>query len=184
MRILQGELYRQLRQEAIDSRDRIASVVLPLDLAKLNEHPEPDGWSVGQVCEHLVFADERYEDDLAAMLRRAQRSPDALEREWSPSFIGGLIAASLLKPKKLKAPEVFEPSLTPRHGVVETLLAREKNFVRAMDESSLLDWRGLRIKSPALPRWAPSMNLGDGFRIHIIHLTRHSHQIERVAGAE
>jgi hypothetical protein len=135
------------------------------------------------VCEHLVVADERYEADLSAMLRRAPRNPDALERSWSPSFIGGMIAGSLIRPKKLKAPKVFEPGPTPRDGVVEALITREKNFVRAMDEASLLDWKGLRIKSPALPSWAPSMNLGDGFRIHIVHLTRHSRQIERVAAA-
>jgi hypothetical protein len=26
------------------------------------------------------------------------------------------------------------------------------------------------------------MNVGDGFRIHTVHLTRHSRQIERLAG--
>jgi hypothetical protein len=26
------------------------------------------------------------------------------------------------------------------------------------------------------------MNLGDGFRIHVVHVTRHSRQIERLAG--
>jgi len=183
MRIKQGELYRQLKDEAIESRERIAAIVRPLDLARLNEHPEPAGWSIGQVCEHLCVADEGYEHDLAAMLHRAPRVPDAMEREWKPSFIGGMIAGSLLRPKKLKAPKVFEPGPTPRDGVVETLLSREVNFVRAMDEASLLDWKGLRIQSPALPSWAPSMNLGDGFRIHIVHLTRHSHQIERLASA-
>jgi hypothetical protein len=176
-------LYRQLKDEAIESRERIAATVRPLDPAKLNEHPEPQGWSVAQVCEHLVVADERYEDRLEVMLRTATRNPDALDNHWSPSFIGGMIASGLLKPKKLKAPKVFEPGPTPRDGVVDTLLTRETNFVRAMDEASLLDWKGLRIKSPALPLWAPSMNLGDGFRIHIVHLTRQSHQIERVAAA-
>jgi hypothetical protein len=176
-------LYRQLRDEAIESRERIAAIVQPLDLAKLNEHPEPQGWSVAQVCEHLIVADERYEDRLQAMLRSAPREPDAADKAWSPSFIGGMITGGLLKPKKLKAPKVFEPGPTPRDGVVQALLTRETNFVHAMDDASLLDWKRLRIKSPALPTWAPSMNLGDGFRIHIVHLTRHSHQIERVAAA-
>lgn len=38
----------------------------------------------------------------------------------------------------------------------------------------------VRIKSPALWSWAPTMNLGDGFRIHVIHITRHARQIERL----
>ena len=180
MRILQRDLYQQLRAEAIATRERIAALVRPLDPSKLNEHPEPEGWSVGQVLEHLCVADGRYEDPLAALLRRTRPDAGAPAREWKSSFIGGLIAGSLLKPKPLKAPKVFNPGPTPRNGVVEDLITREKNFVKAMDDAAGYDWRAVRIGSPALPSWAPKMNLGDGFRIHIVHLTRHSHQIERL----
>jgi hypothetical protein len=182
MHLLQKDLYQQLRAEAVTSRERIGSLVRPLDGAKINEHPEPTGWSVGQVLEHLCVADESYEDGLQAMLKSARKDAGAPAREWKPSFIGGLIAGSLLKPKPLKSPKVFRPGPTPRAGVLEALLTRETNFVKVMDDASSFDWRALRIKSPALPSWAPKMNLGDGFRIHIVHLTRHSHQIERLVG--
>jgi len=180
MHIRQRDLYDQLRAEAIATRERVAGLVQPLDPSKLNEHPEPEGWSVAQVLEHLCVADGRYEDPLASLLRRTRPDAGAPARDWKPSFIGGLIASSLLKPKPLKAPKVFNPGPTPRNGVVEDLLRREKNFVKAMDDAASYDWRALRISSPALPSWAPKMNLGDGFRIHIVHLTRHSHQIERL----
>jgi hypothetical protein len=182
MRLLQRDLYQQLRAEAVTTRERIAALVKPLDAARIHEHPEPGGWSVGQVLEHLCVADESYEDGLQAMLKSARKDADARAREWKPSFIGGLIAGSLLKPKPLKSPKVFRPGPTPRAGVLEALLARETNFVKVMDDASSFDWQALRIKSPALPSWAPKMNLGDGFRIHIVHLTRHSHQIERLVG--
>jgi hypothetical protein len=180
MRLPQRDLYQKLRAEANATRERIAGLVRPLDPSKINEHPEPNGWSVGQVLEHLCIADERYEAPLAALMQSATRDAGAPAREWKPSFIGGMIAGSLLKPKPLKAPKVFRPGPTPRNGVVETLLARELNFVKTMDDALSLDWRGLRIRSPALPSWAPKMNLGDGFRIHIVHLTRHSRQVERL----
>jgi hypothetical protein len=182
MRLPQRELHQQLRAEAIETRERIAAIVRPLDAAQLNEHPEPNGWSVGQVLEHLCNADERYETPLADLLESARKDAGAAAREWQPSFIGGMIAGSLLKPKKLKSPRVFRPGPTPRNGVVEELLARELEFVKEMDDAISYDWQSLRISSPALPSWAPKMNLGDGFRIHIVHLTRHSDQIERVAG--
>jgi len=155
-------------------------MVRPLDPSKINEHPEPDGWSVGQVLEHLCVADGRYEAPLAALLHRSRKDAAAPAREWKPSFIGGMIAGSLLKPRPLKSPKVFQPGPTPRNGVVEALIAREMSFVEAMDGAQHYDWRALRISSPALPSWAPKMNLGDGFRIHIVHLTRHSHQVERL----
>lgn len=182
MLLPQRDLHQQLHAEAIATRERIAAIVRPLDPSKVNEHPEPTGWSVGQVLEHLCVADERYEAPLAALLRGTRPDAGAPAREWKPSFVGGQIAGALLKPRPLKAPKVFRPGPTPRNGVVEELLARELNFVKAMDDAASFDWLRLRIGSPALPSWAPKMNLGDGFRIHIVHLTRHSHQIERLVG--
>jgi soluble lytic murein transglycosylase-like protein len=182
MHTIQRDLHEQLRAEAIATRGRIAAAVRPLDAAKINEHPEPKGWSVGQVLEHLCLADELYEGPLAALLRRAPRDAGAAAREWKSSFIGGLIAESLIRPKPLGGPRVFRPGSTPRNGVVEELLAREMRFVQAMDDAMPFDWRALRIRSPALPSWAPKMNVGDGFRIHVVHLTRHSRQIERLVG--
>src|SRR5687767_10853079 len=119
MRQLQRDLYQQLRVEATDTRERIAALVRPLDPAKLNEHPEPNGWSVGQVLEHLCVADQRYEAPLAALMASARKDADAPGREWKPSFIGGLIAGGLLKPKPLKSPRVFRPGPTPRHWIGE-----------------------------------------------------------------
>jgi hypothetical protein len=182
MRLIQRDLHQRLRAESIATRERLAAMVRPLDPSKVNEHPEPKGWSVGQVLEHLCVADELSEAPFAALMRSARPDAGAPAREWKPSFIGGRIAAALLNPKRLKGPKVFRPGPTPRQGVVEALLAREMNFVKAMDDAASFDWRALRMRSAALPSWAPKINLGDGFRIHVVHVTRHSHQIERLVG--
>ena len=182
MKLLQRDLHQQLRTEANSTRERIAGMLRPLDLSQIAAHPEPEGWSIGQVCEHLLIADELYKDPFAELLRTSRPDAGAPAREWKSSFIGGLIAGSLLKPAPLKGPKVFRPGPTPRDGVVEALLTHEREFVQAMDDAANYDWRALRIGSPALPRWAPKMNVGDGFRIHVVHLTRHAGQIERVAG--
>ncbi|MEO8335384.1 MAG: DinB family protein [bacterium] len=182
MRLPQRELHEQLRAEAIASREKIAGFVRPLDASKVHEHPQPNGWSVGQVLEHLCIADELYEGPLNALLRNSRQDAGAPAREWKSSFVGGLIAKSLIKRTPLKSPKVFAPGPTPRSGVVETLLAREMRFVQDMDAAASFDWSALRIGSPALPSWAPKMNLGDGFRIHTVHVTRHARQIERLVG--
>lgn len=88
------------------------------------------------MLEHLCVADALYEQPMADLLRGTRPDAGAPAREWKSSFIGGLIAGSLLKPGKLKAPRVFRPGLTPR----------------------------------------------DGFRIHVVHVTRHSRQVERIIG--
>jgi len=181
MRLPQRELHRQLREQEIASRDRISALVRPLDPARLNEHPEPKGWSVAQVLEHLCLADELYVKPFSALLARSPADAGAAAREWKSSFIGGMIASSLEKPKPIKrGPRAFRPGPTPRTGVVEAFHAGELRFLQAMDDALPYDWSALRIRSPALPSWAPKMNIGDGFRIHVVHVTRHSRQIERL----
>jgi hypothetical protein len=180
MQLPQRDLHQQLRAEVIATREQIAALVRPLNPAKINEHPEPEGWSVGQVLEHLCISDELAEPRVTALLRGARQDAGAPAREWKPSFLGKMIAGSLLKPKPLKGPKVFRPGPTPRNGVGEALLARELNFVKVMDDAATYDWRALRMHTPALPSWVPTINLGDGFRIHVVHLTRHSKQIDRL----
>ncbi len=180
MRQIQKDLHRALRAESIATRERLTAMIRPLDAAQLNEHPEPKGWSVGQVLEHLCRADELYEGPLTTLLNNTPRDAGAAAREWKSSFIGGLIAETLIKPRAVRGPKVFLPGATPRNGVVEEFLGRELRFVQAMDDAMPYDWRAVRIASPALPRWAPKMNLGDGFRIHVVHVTRHAKQIERL----
>lgn len=182
MRVVQRELQSQLRTQAVAARDRIDALVRPLSLAQLDAHPEPNGWSVGQVLEHLRIAGELMEAPAAEMLRTARKDPGAAAREWKPSVLGGLIASSLMKPKPLKGPKVFRPGPTPRAGIVDEWFAGERRFLTDLDAAGDLDWRALRIRSAAMPAWAPKMNLGDGFRIHAVHIERHSHQIERLVG--
>lgn len=181
MQLQQRDLYQELRRESIASRERIATLIKPLDPAKLNEHPEPNGWSVGQVLEHLCRADEEYIAPVLELLQHSRPDAGAPTREWKPSFIGGKIADALKNPKRIRrGPGAFRPGPTPRNGVAEAFHALEMRFLQAMDDAASYDWRGLRLHSPALPRWVPKMNLGDAFRIHAVHVTRHSHQIERL----
>ena len=152
MRLPQKDLHEKLRTEAVATRERIAALIRPLDPAKINEHPEPKGWSVGQVLEHLCVTDELSEAPLSNLLRASRQDAGAMAREWRSSFLGGLIAGSLLKPKPLTSPKVFRPGPTPRNGVVETLLAREMQFVTVMDNATSYDWRDLRIGSSSTVR--------------------------------
>lgn len=180
MAILQRDLYQQLRAESVTARERLGDLVRPLGGAQLSEHPEPKGWSVAQVLEHLCRAHETTSAAAASVSRTARPDAGAAAREWRPTFLGKMIAGSLQNPRPLKAPKVFQPGPTARNGVVEALLAHELAFVQAMDDSQSLDWRAVKVGSPALPFWAPKLNLGDGFKIHVVHVARHAKQVERV----
>lgn len=180
MRMVQREFHAKLRANALQARDQIAALVRPLNTAQLNEHPESKGWSVAEVLEHLLVSDERSSAPAMEVTRNARPDAGAPAREWKSSFLGGLIASSLEKPRRLKAPRIFLPGPTARGGTAEAFVARETEFVKAIDAAASLDWRALRVRSGALPPWAPTMNLGDAFRIHVVHAQRHAKQIERL----
>ena len=180
MRAMQRDLQSQLRTRSVAIRDRVAALIRPLTPAQLDANPDSAGWSVAQVLEHLCLAGERSEAIAKNVLRGATSDPEAGGRAWKPSFIGGLIASSLSKPRPLKAPRVFQPGPAPRPAVVDAWLAGEERFLADLDGAGDLDWRSIRFASPAMPAWAPKMNFGDGFNIHTVHTERHARQIERL----
>lgn len=180
MSVTQRELHQRLRTEHQAIRQRIADLVKPIDTARLAQRTEPNGWSAAEVLEHLVISDELYASRVATLLKTARPDGGAPAREWKPTVLGKFLATILSKPGKVRAPKKFQPGPSPRNGVAEAFLARELVAAQTMDDAASLDWRALRIGSPALPSWAPTMNLGDIFNIKVVHLTRHAKQIERV----
>lgn len=181
MRMIQRELHQQVAAEIHSARKRIESTARALDGAQLVQRPQRDAWSVGEVLEHLCLSGEVYDEPIRQVVHSARPDAAAPAREWKSSLLGGMIASSLAKPRKIRAPKLFQPGPTPRNGVLEAFLAGERLVSATMVEATLLDWRALRIATPALPGFFPKMNLGDAFRIYAVHITRHAGQIERVA---
>jgi hypothetical protein len=183
MRVIQRDLYQQVRSQSITMRERITDLARPLQGDRLLQRPAPNAWSVGEVLEHLCVTEERLGERTRAAMASARADAGAPLRQWKSSFMGGLIASSLEKPRKVKAPTAFLPAGTPRAGVLEAFRTLQHAVVQMMDDAQQLDWRAVRIGSPALPSWAPKYNLGDVFRIHAVHTARHAGQIERIVGA-
>jgi hypothetical protein len=180
MRLQQRELHDRLKSEALVNHKRVADLARSLDPERLVRRPTPPGWSVGEVLEHLCIADELYRKPLTALINRGRPDAGAPLREWTPSFFGKLIAGALERPTKMKSPGRFKPGQTPRNGVVEDFLARDTRVLTMMDDAASLDWRKLRMATPALPVPIIWLNLGDVFRIHVVHVRRHLGQMERV----
>jgi hypothetical protein len=163
-------------------RERVITAVRSLDGAQLVQRPEPNAWSVGEVLEHLCVSDELYEGRVRGAIAAARRDGGAPMRDWKPSFLGGMLAKLLANPGKMKAPKAFQPGPTPRGGVLEAFLAKQLAVIAMMNEGANVDWKATRVGSPALPFFAPKMNLGDCFNIHLVHSGRHTLQIERIIG--
>lgn len=71
-------------------------------------------------------------------------------------------------------------SLATRHRLADVVRPLDGSQLNEHSLAPSLDWRAVRLGSPALPSWAPKMNLGDVFKIHVVHVSRHARQIERL----
>ena len=183
MPLLQRDLHEQLRTESTSLHQRVATAARSLDPEQLVRRPSGGGWSVGEVLEHLCLADENYAKPVATLIHRAHLDAGAPMREWRPTMLGKFIVSALEKPRPMKAPRKFRPVSSPRNGVVEDFLTRDARLLHRMNESTSLDWQDLRMVPPLLPVPVLKINLGDVFRIHVVHVRRHLAQIERLVKA-
>jgi hypothetical protein len=183
MRLIQRDLYKQARSQSIAMRERITELARPLDGDRLLQRPAPNAWSVGGVLEHICVAEGLFAGPVRNAIATARADAGAPLRVWKSTLLGGLVAGSLEKPRKIKAPRVFHPVSTPRPGVLDAFRELSHGVVQMMDDAQQLDWRAVRVGSPALPPYLPKYNLGDVFRIHAVHTARHAGQIERIIGA-
>lgn len=155
------------------------------DPALFNWRPPDGGWSIAQVFEHLVIAN----DDYLAAIQHAldTRAPGTrgtfAATPWRPSIAGRLLVRSFELPRKLRAPRRWRPEPTARPNVTAEFLAGQRRLVDLIERSTAFDWQRVRLASPvsSLIR----MNVGDAFAILVTHGERHFHQIERIrAGYE
>jgi hypothetical protein len=136
--------------------------------------PPEGGWSVAQVLEHLAITNEQYLSAIREALTAA--SPPA-GRVWRPSLAGRMLAHSLQSTLKVPAPRAFKPGPAASPGSRARFLQSVDDLLAQLDRASAADLR-TRTLSPAA-RMIP-LNLGDAFRLQILHADRHLQQIRRV----
>lgn len=165
--------------DRIEPRTRVAVTGLPE--SRFREIPPDGGWSVAQVFEHLCVTNLAYlEGPLPGAVAKA-RARGAQDRPWKPSLFGGLLARMLAEgTKPVRSPKVFRIGPEPRANVVDEFLAtvtRARALMREADGHDL----GVGMSSPASPLLR--MNLGDAFRVMVVHAHRHLAQVERTRRA-
>jgi hypothetical protein len=184
--MLQRELHHSLRARALASHTRVAELARPLDPERLVRRPPDGGWSVGEVLEHLCVSEEAYQPLVDALLRQARPDAAAPAREWSPTFFGKLLVGSLESARRVPSPKRIRPGASPRGAVVERFLEQQSSLATRLDQAAGYDWRALTLSSPLVPallRPLARMNLGDVFSVSVVHVERHTLQIERVIAA-
>ena len=181
----QGALRERLDVTATSLRARFRASIAAADTATLARVPAGGGWSALQVLEHLVVA----HDDYARVVTPIVAQPFAVTSkriasatlptlQWKPSFLGRILAKSLVSPRALPAPKSWRvAALTPRADVADAFDHRMADLQLWMERSHQRDWRHTRTHSPISPLLR--LNLGDVFVLLTVHAARHLGQLER-----
>lgn len=183
--IPQRELLRRFEEELASVDAEARRLADGINEAQLAWSPPDGGWSISQVFEHLATSNRSYLGPMLAAIERAEGSGRGnLERSWTPSFFGGMLARSLQPSARrgLPTPKVWKPSHEARPGALEAFLATQQTMGALLGKAHGIDLVGTRVSSP-VSRFV-RMNLGDAFQVLLIHDRRHLGQIARILARE
>ena len=174
---LLAELMPEL--ERIEPRARAAVAGLPE--SKFVEKPPDGGWSIAETFEHLCRANLSYLDGpLPGAIEKA-RARAGPARPWRPSLTGRLLAGAMLEgAKPVPTAKAWRVTGEPRPNVVDVFLATVERLRAAMLEADGHDL-GVSFSSPLVS--LVRLNLGDAFRVLVVHCHRHLAQVERTRRA-
>jgi hypothetical protein len=178
---LRSPLLAQLLPELDRIEPRTRVVVTGLPESKFHELRPDGGWSVAQVFEHLCRSNLDYlEGPLPGAIAKARaRGPSA--KPWRASLAGGWLAGALAEgTKPLPTVKRWRVSGEPRPNVVDVFLGSVERLRAAVLEADGLDL-GVGFASPVSP--LIRLNLGDAFRVLVVHCHRHLGQAERTRRA-
>jgi hypothetical protein len=174
--------------EMITEGESIISIVnqkfTPLNKTEINIRPAQNSWSIGECFEHLIRSNSPYIEYYKDALKNNSNN-SAEKIPFKHSLIGRLIIKSV-KPStkmKVKTPVAFNPiNSSIEENIVHNFLEMHKTIMELIAKCKSVDLSGIKIHSPfnKLVRY----NLGDSFKITMLHSRRHIQQAERVMNSE
>ena len=156
-----------------------------LTALQLNWKPGADRWSVAQCFDHLLSVNEGYFPIFDKVLSGEKKSTFWESLPWLPTFWGKMLlkAVDPESRRKLKAPKVFQPSISNVDpDVIRRFIDQQNQVVRYMKATEELDLENIRITSPAIH--LITYSLMDAYRIIVTHERRHLLQAKKVMETE
>jgi hypothetical protein len=139
----------------------------------LNARPSGVAWSIGQVYDHMMVANDLY-------FRRAQQAlpeaPKGGHAEATHTWVGKMILGGMDNPN-VPAPKKMLPSVGPFDAdVIERWAEQHRQILLFADRAQGCDLGAPLIRNPILP--LVRMSFADWFEIVLAHADRHLGQIE------
>ncbi len=164
--------------------DRIAQRCAGLSEAQRNWRPGPGAWSVAQVLEHLVIANESYVVPISEVLAGSARRSVWQRVPGLPRLCGAMLVAAFSPgaSMRIQAPELWRPpDGVIDGGGVARLTAQGERLSDLMRRCRDRELTRIIIASPAAPFVV--YHLLDAFRIIVLHLRHHAAQVDEIRRA-
>jgi DinB superfamily len=153
-----------------------------LTAPQLNWKPDANQWSVAQCFDHLLTANAAYFPIFEKVLNGEKKKTFWESLPGLPAFWGKMLIKAVApeSARKLKAPNIFHPSISRIDGaIIGRFVDQQNQVIRYMKATEDLDLEKLIISSPVTN--FITYSLMDAYRIVITHEKRHFLQAMRVS---
>jgi hypothetical protein len=175
----QPELLAEAAADLSRIDEKARGLIDGLSEAQLRWSPPDGGWSIAQVFEHLATSNGSYLAPTRVAIEKGPRR-DGGGEEWKPSFFGGLLYRMLQpsNPRRSPSPRGWRPESTATPAAIDQFFTTQATLAELIRAAQPVDLLRTRLSSPA--NRLVRLNLGDVFRVLVVHEWRHLGQIERV----
>lgn len=179
--IAQDDLLAECERELAKVNEETRRLAGQLSEEQLRWPPPDGGWSVAQVFAHLAITNRSYLEGIHAAVARQRESGAPRRRAtWKPTFFGRLLIRSLQPSSRrsMPSPRVWRPGREQPTGSIEAFLESQAAIASLVREAGGIDLTRARLSSPVsrLIR----LNVGDAFRVFVVHDWRHLGQVGRI----
>ena len=153
-----------------NARNNLVKEITLLSDAQFNSKPDLNTWSIAQVCYHLVLVEEASLKAIAWGIRKSDLAQQ--ERKEIPLLL-------LDRTKKLKAPNIVEPTVKPFEvqqiiGLLNDSRKKLLAFLSTIEDKSILAKKS--VQHPALGE----LPLDQWLEQIYLHEQRHTEQIKEI----
>lgn len=150
-------------------RQKLINEISLLSTDELNEKPDPDNWSINQVCQHIALAEKSFAKAIRYGLKQADNPMSELKS----------IHVLSDRTKKVKAPEIVIPSeeRLDLRQIIGLLKESRKFFLEVLN--SVEDTAALSKKTVVHPLFG-ALPLQQWAELVPLHEDRHIDQIKEI----
>lgn len=152
-----------------------------LNFQQINQKPDSNTWSIGQIINHLIITNESYYPVIESVQQGSYKIPLIGKIGFMVDFLGNFVLKTVQPDAKRKSKtfKIWEPSSSDiREDIIERFKNHQSDLKKVISGSDDLLERKTVISSPVNRNFV--YKLETAFDILVAHEQRHYNQAERL----